>query len=470
VTSIGTFGERSSGLTERQISPLDALKKLAPHAQITSAVDDDMTGTPIEAERLSHDGKPGLVRTDAAGSHTIDPQIDFTRANGQSLPANAKLTWNGTLTVPSDGEYWIYLESLGARAVVSIDGKQRGRTGATLGGMHGDIQHASQDNVLPTADGLDNVRRSVQLSAGTHEIKVEISGDTSDNPEQIRLSWVTPERRERDHRAAINAAKGAHAAVVFVWTRGRPNFVLPGKQNELIEEIAAVNPNTIVVLNVSQPVAMPWLSKVKAVVQMWWPGDEGGWATANVLLGKVNPAGRLPFTWAKRLEDYAATDPAHPERSSKGVDGKTTYSEGVDVGYRYFDKQHIEPLFPFGYGLSYTTFDYSELRAKTSVDGGLDVSVKVKNTGHVRGDEVLQVYLDAPNQPPKGVQFAVRTLAAFERLPLRPGESKIATLHVQPRALQYWSIADSKWVRAADRQVRVGSSSRDLKLSTRVTR
>lgn len=470
VTSIGTFGERSSGLTERQIGPLDALKKLAPNTQVTFAVDDDMTGSPIEAGRLSHEGKPGLVRTDAAGTRTIDPEIDFTHANGKSLPANTKLTWTGTLTVPRDGEYWIYLESLGARAVVSIDGKQRGRTGATLGGMHGDIQHATQDNVLPTVDGLDNVRRSVHLTTGTHQIEIGISGDTSDNPEQIRLSWVTPEQRERNHRAAINAARGAHAAVVFAWTRGRPNFTLPGAQDELIEEIAAANPNTIVVLNVSQPVAMPWLDKVRAVVQMWWPGDEGGWATANVLLGKVNPAGRLPFTWAKRLEDYAATDPAHPERSSRGVDGKTTYSEGVDVGYRYFDKQNVEPLFPFGYGLSYTTFDYSALRAQPAADGGLDVSVTVKNTGRIKGDEVPQVYLDAPGQPPAGVQFAVRTLAAFERVTLRPGESKTVNLHVQPRALQYWSIADSRWIRAGRRQVRVGSSSRDLKLSARVTK
>jgi beta-glucosidase len=282
------------------------------------------------------------------------------------------------------------------------------------------------------------------------------------------LSWITPEQRERNHQAAIDAAKGAHTAVVFAWTRGRPNFALPGAQDKLIEEIAAVNPNTIVVLNVSQPVAMPWLSKVRAVVQMWWPGDEGGWATANVLLGKVNPAGRLPFTWAKRLEDYAAADPEHPERSSKGVDGKTTYSEGVDVGYRYFDKQHIEPLFPFGYGLSYTTFDYSDLHAKPAADDGLDVSVAVKNTGRVKGDEVLQVYLDAPEQPPQGVQFAVRTLAAFERVTLRPGESRRVNMHVQPRALQYWSTAGKRWVRAEGRQVRVGASSRDLRLSARV--
>jgi beta-glucosidase len=467
VASIGTFGERSSGLTERQIGPLEALRKLAPQARIALAVDDDMSGTPIETVSLSHHGEPGLLCTDAAGNSTVDAQLDFTRRNGKSLPANTTLSWEGTLTVPSDGDYWIYLESLGARAVFSIDGKTRGRTGAMAGTVHGDIQHATQDNGFPTVDGLDNVRRSVQLSAGTHEIKIDISGDSSDNPEQIRLSWVTPAQRERNHQAAIEAAKAAHTAVVFLWTRGAPTFGLPGDQNKLVEEIAAVNPNTIVVLNVSQPIATPWLGKVRAVLQMWWPGDEGGWATAKVLLGKVNPAGRLPFTWAKRLEDYAATDPAHPERSAKGVDGKTTYSEGVNVGYRYFDTQNVDPLFPFGYGLSYTTFGYSDLQVKPAADEGLDISVRLKNTGRVKGDEVVQVYLDAPDQRPDDAQFAPRILAAFQRITLGAGESTNVNLHVQPRALQYWSIAKDSWMRAGQRQVRVGSSSRDLRLNMR---
>jgi hypothetical protein len=132
----------------------------------------------------------------------------------------------------------------------------------------------------------------------------------------------------------------------------------------LVEEVAAVNPNTIVVLNTGQPVALPWIDKVKAILEMWWPGDEGGWATANLLLGKMSPGGRLPVTWARRLEDYAATSPDHTERSQKGVNHKTTFSEGVDVGYRWFDRQKIEPLFSFGYGLSYTAFAYSDLRVE----------------------------------------------------------------------------------------------------------
>ncbi len=466
VAAIGTFGERSGGLTERQIGPFEALQKNAPQAHVVLAVDDDMTGTPIPAALLSHDGQPGLLRTDGSGKTAVDAQLDFTHSNQKSLPANETFTWRGTLTVPDAGDYWIYLQALGARGELKVDGKFIGRTGATKGTVHGDIQHATQDNGFPTVDGLDNVRRSVQLSAGPHEITVEASGDTSNNPEQVRLNWMTPQQRVRDHQAAIDAAKNAHTAVVFLWTRGKPAFGLPGEQNKLVDEIAAVNPNTIVVLNVSQPVPLPWLDKVKAVLQMWWPGDEGGWATANVLLGKVNPAGRLPFTWAKRLEDYPATDPAHPERSAKGVEGKTTFSEGVDVGYRWFDKQKIEPLFPFGYGLSYSSFSYSDLHVTRGSDNGLEVSVRIKNTSEVSGEEVPQVYLDAPGEHPQGVQFAVRTLAAFDRVTLGPGEAREVTLRVAPRSLEYWSVAGNRWMAAGSRRVNVGSSSRDLKLSS----
>ena len=224
--------------------------------------------------------------------------------------------------------------------------------------------------------------------------------------------------------------------------------------------------NTIVGLNTSQPVALPWIDKVKAVLQMWWPGDEGGWSTANLLLGKSSPAGRLPITWARSLEDYPATNPKYPERSMKGVDHKTTYSEGVNVGYRWFDKENVEPLFAFGHGLSYTTFDYSGLKIAKAADGGLDVKLSIKNTGKAASDEVPQVYLGAPNEIPTGVQFPVRALVAFDRIRLAAGESRNVTLHVAPRQLQYWSTKDAKWVTAAGkRTVSVGASSRDLRLN-----
>jgi beta-glucosidase len=465
VAAIGTFGERSPGLVERQVGPVEALKKLAPGAKVTFAVADDMTGTIVPAAALSHDGKPGLLREGGK----VDAVLDFTKGNGKALAPDSKTSWTGELTVPSEGDYWLYLQALGTRAKISVDGKELGRTGATLGTVHGDIQHATQDNGLPTTDGLDNVRRAAHLTAGNHKLMIEVSPDTSKAPVQVRLNWMTPEARKSAHDAAITAAKSSKTAVVFLWTRGKPVFELPGEQDKLVEDIAAVNPNTIVVLNTSQPVAMPWIGKVKGVLEMWWPGDEGGWATAKLLLGSANPAGRLPVSWGKRLADYAATDPAHPERSGTGVDGKTTYSEGVLVGYRWFDAQKIDPLFPFGYGLSYTKFAYSDMKAVADGDGGATVTVRVKNTGAVAGDEVPQVYLDAPGSAIAGVQFAPQTLVAFDRLELAAGETKTVTLHVARRAFEYWSVDKNAWVKpAGERTLHVGASSRDLRLKAEV--
>jgi beta-glucosidase len=462
VDSIGLNGERSVGLPQRQVGPLAALRKITGNAKIQFAVDDDMEGTLVPAGALSHDGQPGLLRS-GAGADQTDAEINFTGA--KALPPNSTITWTGTLTTPSAGVYWLYLQALGTDASIAIDGKGLAQTGAFQGGVHGDILQANQDNVIPTIDGLDNLRRAVELTAGPHQIKIRIHPDTSNSPVRLRLNWYSPEQRKADHEAAIAAAKNAKVAVVFLWTRQSPVFGLPGEQDKLVEEVAAVNPNTIVVLNTSQPVALPWLDKVKAVLEMWWPGDEGGWATANLLAGKTSPSGRLPVTWAKRLEDYAATDPKYPERSKKGVDGKTTFSEGVNVGYRWFDKEKIDPLFAFGHGLSYTSFAYSGLRVAKAGDGGLDVKVMIKNTGGVDSDEVPQVYLGAPSEIPDGVNFPVRALAGFDRVHLAAGKAKEVTLHVAPRQLQYWSTREGKWITATGkRTVSVGASSRDLRV------
>ncbi len=470
VVAIGTAGERSVGFPWRQVGPYEAMKKFAPDAKITFAVDNDMTGVAIPAVAFSHDGKPGLLRTDKRGATQVDETLDFTKKSGSPLAANLEAGWTGQLTVPAAGTYWINLQLLGAAGSVSIDGKKVAGANGMRGGVHGDTVLGGKDGLMPTTDGLDNLRAAVDLTAGPHVLSVSVEGDTSNEPEQIRLAWSTPEQRKANHEAAIAAARAARTAVVFAWTRGKPDFALPGEQDKLIEEVAAVNPNTIVVLNVSQPIAMPWLDRVKAVLQMWWPGDEGGWATANILLGKVSPAGRLPFTWAKKLEDYAATDPAHPERSAKGVNGVTTFSEGVQVGYRWFDKEKIAPLFPFGFGLSYTKFAYSGLKVVAATNGGLEVSFTVKNTGMVAGDEVAQVYLGAPAKQPKGVDYAVHALAGFERVHVEAGQSREIRVHIPARRLEAWSEGGNQWIRAAGaREVLVGGSSRELPVSMKIS-
>jgi beta-glucosidase len=476
--AIGTAGERSTGWPWRQIGTIQAIQKIDPSAHITYAVEDDMTGAPIPANMWT---KPGLTRhavTTSGGSATAsisnDPILDFTAKAGTALPANSVVTWDGTLNIPTTGSYWIYLQLLGAAGSVEIDGKRVAGANGMRGAVHGDTVLGGKDGLMPTTDGLDNVRVAVELTAGPHPVKVSIEGDTSNNPAQVRLAWVTPEERKKNHEAAIAAAKQAKTAVVFAWSRGKTDFTLPGNdsgdynQNKLIEEIAAVNPNTVVVLNISQPIAMPWLAKVKGVLQMWWPGDEGGWATANILLGKTSPAGRLPFTWAKKLTDYAANDPKYPERSAKGVDGKTTFSEGVNVGYRWFDKQKIEPQFPFGFGLSYTTFAYANLKTEPAAEGGIVVEFDVKNTGPVASDEVPQVYLGRPEHKFPG-QFPEHALIAFDRIHLNPGESKRVRITVPLRRLQFWSTEAGKWTTATGpRAVLVGSSSRSLDLATSI--
>src|SRR5262249_32148210 len=153
-----------------------------------------------------------------------------------------------------------------------------------------------------------------------------------------------------------------------------------------------------------------------AVLLMWWPGDEGGPATAELLLGRASPGGRLPISWPRALSDGPANDPAHPERSSRGIEGVTTYSEGILVGYRWFDQQQIEPLYPFGFGLSYTHFAYDQLKLKRTAGGGLTAAVELRNAGAVPGDEVVQLYLGPPRPAPAGAQFAPRALAAFARV------------------------------------------------------
>jgi beta-glucosidase len=468
--AIGRPSERGLGFVKSRVSSVEAMREgLAGHnVDLTFAVENDMEGTPIPADLLTHKAQPGWSRIDGDGSHQVDMSLDFTTRNRTALPASTRHTWEGDIQIDNDGYYGFNLALMGARAVVEIDGKTVSGSSSLQKALHGDTVQANQDNILPTRDGLDNLRAGLQLSKGEHAIKVSVTGDTSDSPEEVRLSWVTPAQREANHLDAIQAAKNADTAIVFAWTRGAPVFGLPGEQNALIDEVASANPNTIVVLNTSQPIDMPWLNKVKGVVEMWWPGDQGGQATADVLLGKASPAGRLPFTWAKKLSDYPATDPAFPERSGKGVNGVTRFSEGLDIGYRWFDRQAIEPVFPFGYGLSYTRFSYNNLVIRSSTGGGLDVKFDVSNTGKVDSDEVPQVYLGAPASGTSrdDAQFAVRKLAGFSRIHLKTGETRHIDVRIPLRQLQYWSVAKSRWITVAmGRTVYVGTSSRDIRLS-----
>lgn len=259
-----------------------------------------------------------------------------------------------------------------------------------------------------------------------------------------------------DLGSAAAAAKAAAVALVFVNDpegegRDLANLSLPGNQNDLITAVAQANPHTIVVLNTGSPVLMPWLSQVAGVAEAWYPGQEDGNAIASVLFGEVNPSGKLPVTFPR---SESATPTSTPEQFP-GVNGQVHYSEGLDVGYRGYQAKGIAPLFPFGYGLSYTHFKFSNLQVTPSVvqnkvsgpQAGqsqplVHVSAKVTNTGSRAGAEVAQLYLGDPaaaHEPP-------RQLKGFQKVYLQPGQSSTVHFTLSGHALSYWQQAANGWV------------------------
>jgi beta-glucosidase len=245
------------------------------------------------------------------------------------------------------------------------------------------------------------------------------------------------------------------------------SFALPGGQDELINTVAKANPNTIVVLNAGGNVDMqPWLANVKGLLQMWYAGQEGGTALAEILFGKVNPSGKLPDTFEKRWED----NPTHDSYYDPQKTMRVNYKEGLLVGYRYYDTKHVEPQFPFGYGLSYTTFAYSDLKVVPhAVNGkpGYVASFDIQNTGKRAGAESAQVYVKALHP---SVMMPEKELKGFTKVSLKVGEKKRVSVVLDSDAFSYYNTDQKKFV--VDKgayQIIVGASSRDLKLKGKVT-
>jgi beta-glucosidase len=269
---------------------------------------------------------------------------------------------------------------------------------------------------------------------------------------------------------AVEAARRSDVAVVCVTTQGtegegqdRPSMALPDAQDELVRRVAAANPRTVVVLNNGTPVLMPWLRSVPALVETWFPGQEGGQALAQVLFGDVNPSGHLPTTLGARREDY-------PDFGNFGGDGRRVrYEEGIYVGYRAFDKRRIRPLFPFGHGLSYTSFRLSDLKVSTAnpaTPNQLTVRVKVANTGKRAGAQVVQLYVR--DLQPK-TDKPVRELKGFEKVFLQPGQSREIAIPLKPRDFAWCDVKAKGWrVDAGAYEIGVGDSSRNLPLNAKV--
>jgi beta-glucosidase len=312
---------------------------------------------------------------------------------------------------------------------------------------------------------LDGIReRAGNAIHVTYELGVGIEGEDQ--------KVDTPEARAKMLEAASSAASQADVAVVVVGRSSKlesedydvKTMDLPDGQDELIEAVERANPHTIVVLNSGDPVTMSkWVDKTPAFLDMWYGGQEGGHALASILFGDANPSGKLPVTMPKRFDQSPAF--GHYPGENLEVD----YAEGIYVGYRYFDTKNVEPAFPFGFGLSYTKFGYSDLkvvhvmrRAATRNTEGDVVTVNVKNTGSRDGAEVVQLYVHDGHSK---IDRPVHELKGFERVELKAGESKQVQFDLDRMALCYWSPEKKDWVADPGTfEVQVGSSSRDIRL------
>lgn len=285
----------------------------------------------------------------------------------------------------------------------------------------------------------------------------------------MTLGWLPPGTDLAGQ--ATELAKNSDVAVVYSSVRTSEggdlaNIDRPAADNELISKVAAVNKRAIVVLNTGSAVTMPWLDKVSGVLEAWYPGQQSGAAIAALLFGDVNPSGKLLVTFPVVLDQFPA---ASPERFP-GVDGAVQYSEQRQVGYRWYDAQDLTPLFPFGYGLSYTSFQLSNLKltGKTiTEDGSISAKVTVTNTGQRAGAQVVQAYLSAPD--PSG-QEPPRRLVGVAKIELKPGQSKRVSIVIRGQDAMNWNTDAQQWQLPKGKYaLSVGTSSRDLPLQGRFT-
>ncbi|HEY5297513.1 MAG TPA: glycoside hydrolase family 3 C-terminal domain-containing protein [Verrucomicrobiae bacterium] len=382
-------------------------------------------------------GQPALVRVDNA----IDLQNPDLPVPG--FPAiDFSVRWSARLTAPVSGQYiFTFTGDDGFR--VFVDGK-------TL------IDHWVNGPATP-------VTGEIELQAGkTYALRIEYF--QAGGSYLAQLDWQPP--GQTLYAAAIAAAKNSDVAIVCVSTRrmegeghDRPSMDLPGNQSALIRAVAAANKKTIVVLNNGTPVTMKdWLDDVPSVMEAWLPGQEGGTALAAILFGDVNPSGKLPDTLAVNRDDY-------PDANNyPGKNLQVNYAEGIYVGYRHFDKNDIQPLFPFGYGLSYTTFSYKNLQlsnTQLAADGSVTASVDITNTGKRAGEEVAELYIH--DLHPR-IDKPVRELKGFSKIALQPGETKTVQFKITPRDLAYFDTSGHQWkADAGDYEIEIGASSRDIR-------
>ncbi len=390
-------------------------------------------------------GAPAFVRT--------DPQVNFdfnTESPKEGFPQfNYSVRWTGTLRPEKSGKYVIDLSADDGMRLW-VDDRQ--------------VIDDWSDHAVESREA------TLDLESGkSYQIRIEYyqrGGGAA-----IRFGWTLP--GPDPMAAAIEAAKNSDMVLLFVGTSGayesegfdREDLTLPKNQDALIRDIARINKNTIVVLTCGSPVLMDgWIGDVKAVLLTWFGGQEMGRAIADLLTGVAAPSGKLPVTFPHRWEDCSAYGSYHTR------DSVTEYTDGNLVGYRFADAKHIEPLFPFGYGLSYTNFEYDDVKVECAgsvADPVATVSFRVRNTGAVRGAEVAQVYVHQVNAADGR---PVKELKAFRRIDLAPGEPTVVSVTLGRDAFATFDVASGTWVVPAGAyEIQIGSSSRDIRLTAPVT-
>ncbi|MFD8009467.1 glycoside hydrolase family 3 C-terminal domain-containing protein [Streptomyces sp. NPDC058955] len=411
-------------------------------AAVTYATGEDLFGRPLPA---------------------LTPALDL---DAVGVAAGAEWSRTATLTTTEADEWTFLVHYSGTRPTVTLDGTE------LFPVREGVAEYFAGGLLAAALDGLAVRRATVRLGAGPHTLAVTAHGSTGG--QLFRLRAVTGAHRAADLDEAVRHARVAHAVVLFAYedaTEGqdRTSLGLPGRQRALIEAVTAVNPRTTVVLNTSSAVTMPWLERTAAVLQMYYPGQEGAAATTAVLFGDADPGGRLTQT-------FPAAEDRHPTagdpRRYPGRDGVEEYSEGIHIGHRWYEKEGVAPLFPFGHGLSYTAFAYEDLTAGPAAggSGGIDVTFTVRNTGRRPGVDVAQVYLGpAPDLTARGVDQPASVLAGYRRVELAAGERRRVTVHLTARTLSSWDTARDGFVLGTGRRpLRVGRSAADPGLGTTV--
>ena len=267
---------------------------------------------------------------------------------------------------------------------------------------------------------------------------------------------------------ALNIAREVDEVILLVGTNSdwetegndRNEFNLPGDQNRLIEQVLDINPNAVIVLNTGSPVNMPWVNKAKSIIQSWYAGQEYGNALFGILTGLVNPSGKLPTTFPKCIEDTPAYE-CYP-----GENLQMNYDEKLFVGYKWYDKKKIEPLFHFGHGLSYTDFKYSNLHISKSSENNFTISLDITNTGNHSGYEISQCYISFAD---RGNEEPIKKLQGFDKTFINSGETKKIEICLDSRNFSTWDIETRQWqVKKGKFEILIGSSSNDIRLKDHI--